>query len=352
MAQNENPELDPQQQQRGQQLLKEFSKHRKKLSRGAKIGALAVVLGLGILFCATLLDSWFDHPQSNQVAPSTATAANTFAGPEFFKNITQIDPPAQASVFGERIPLDNWEIRERFEREFYYNFVNADQLVLWYKRSKRWFPYIDQALRDANMPADLKYLAVAESGLRNVKSPAGANGFWQFIAPTAQRYGLRIDDAIDERLDPRKETQAAVKYLQKMKAEFPKWTLVAAAYNMGEDGLHQVLDYQHQTSYWNIYLNEETMRYVLRIAAIKELLEHGDHYGLDLGRLHTFHIPQVRTVTVQGPVAAIADWAVSQNSSYKDVKTLNPWIIGRSLPAGTYQIDLPATNEDKTTVTE
>src|SRR5207253_3089664 len=101
--------------------------------------------------------------------------------------------PSEAYIFDKKIPLDNWEIRERYEREFYYNYMNADQLIVWWKRLKRWEPAIDSILGAAGLSRDLKYLMVAESGIRNVQSPAKASGYWQFIPPTAEQYGLRID---------------------------------------------------------------------------------------------------------------------------------------------------------------
>ena len=140
-------------------------------------------------------------------------------------------------------------------------------------------------LKEADLPDDLKWLAVAESGLTNVKSPANANGMWQFIPGTAQRFGLRVDDAIDERLDPEKATKAAIAYFKFIKSSLPSWTLVAAGYNMGEDNVATAMQWQHATNYWNLYINEETMRYVFRIAAIKELMSHGEKYGLDFDHL-------------------------------------------------------------------
>src|SRR5205085_7999777 len=119
---------------------------------------------------------------------------------------------------------------------------------------------------------------------------------------------------------------AAVKYFQKMRSEFPAWTLVAAGYNMGEDNVRQVMDWQHTASYWNMFINEETMRYVLRIAAIKELMEHGEKYGLDFNHLRVFYTPRSKTVTVNGPIQSLADWAQQQGVAYKDVKVFNPWI--------------------------
>ncbi|HZK76421.1 MAG TPA: lytic transglycosylase domain-containing protein, partial [Candidatus Kapabacteria bacterium] len=187
-------------------------------------------------------------------------------------------------------------------------------------------------------------------GLANVKSPANALGFWQFIPQTAQRFGLRVDDLIDERLDPEKSTHAAIAYFKYMKSLLPTWTLVAAGYNMGEENVLEAMQWQHAMSYWDLYLNDETMRYVFRIAAIKELMAHGAKYGLDFSRLTPDYVPEMKHVTVRGPIASIADWAFSQGFLYKDVKVLNPWLIGRSIPDGTFTIALPSTDEDRASV--
>lgn len=358
MIENDNNQLESQEttpmgnandRQEGR-LKSTFDKGKVHAAKGARLTLTAVILGAVIVLTATLLERPDQNAHSGIVTQTEATANPEIIKSEWLRNVTHIDAPAEMTIFGERIPMENWDIRERFEREFYYNYQNADQLVIWWKRGHRYFDQIDKMLEEAGLPRDLKYLMVAESGVRNVSSPANANGFWQFIPGTGTRYGLRVNANIDERLDPEKATRAAIAYFKDMKAKIPTWTLVAAGYNMGEGNVFQVLDYQKQNSYWNIYMNEETMRYVYRIAAIKELMEHGEKYGLNFARMKPFELPETRTVTVQGPINAVADWAVNQGSSYKDVKVLNPWILGRSLPAGSWQIDLPKDDDDKTTV--
>jgi membrane-bound lytic murein transglycosylase D len=265
--------------------------------------------------------------------------------------VTSVTPPTDVMLFGMKLPLlENWEIRERFEREFYYNLVNSDQLILWYKRLGRWERMIDSALDANRLDRDLKYLMVAESGIRNVESPAKAHGFWQMIPPTAQLYGLRVDADIDERLDPYKATDAAIRYLVKLNAQFGDYFLACAAYNMSEANVAEVMHYQHQTNYWNMYINEETMRYVFRIAAIKELLEHGARYGLRFDKIPRYELHNVRALDVTGPIESIADWAVDEGYSYKDVKIYNPWLISRRLPKGEFRILLPADDAARTTV--
>ena len=303
--------------------------------------AFGIVLG-GLLFF--LFGKQLSVPSSCATVVTDTTA-------DWHNNITSITPPGEAYLFDKKIPLENWEIRERFEREFYYNYTNADQLLLWWKRLKRWEPMIDSMLDAAGLPRDFKYLMVAESGVRNVQSPAKANGYWQFIAPTAERWGLRVDDYIDERLDPILSTQAAIRYLSKLKTQFGgDYLLAAASYNMSEGNVEEVLSYQKQSNFWNLYVNEETMRYPLRIAVVKEFLEHGMRYGFHFEKTAPYRMHSLKTVILEGPVSSIADWAVSQGYSYKDVKIFNPRFIARNIPRGSYEIRLPVSDSDRTTV--
>ncbi len=286
---------------------------------------------------------------TNNRSVSVAHADDSDTTPPWIRNITQVELPADVSLFGKAVPLDHWEVRERFEREFYYNLVNADQLVLWTKRLRRWEPMIDSALKANNLHKDFKYLMVAESGVRNVESPAKAHGFWQFIPPTGERYGLQIDQFVDERLDPRRATGAAMQYIQKLKNQFGDELLAAASYNMGESGLALAMGNQQQSRYWDLYLSEETMRYVLRIAAIKELMENDLRYGYNFRSLSHYQPFKTKTVTAVGPID-VAEWALSQGYSYKDVKIYNQWIINKKLPAGTYEIALPVAPEGRATL--
>ncbi len=303
-----------------------------------------LIIGLLPLIVVVLLSN--SHPSLSRLEATSFSDSTSV----WQRNVTSITLPTEAYLFGKKIPLEVWDIRERFERELYYNCVNADQIALWYKRLKRWEPMIDSSLDANKLDRDLKYLMVAESGVRNVESIAKANGYWQFIAPTAERWRLRVDNMIDERLDPIKATGAAMRYLSKLRAQFNDYFLAAAAYNMSEDNVAAVLNYQHQSSYWNIYVNEETMRYVLRIAVIKEILEHGSHYGFRFETLTPYQPWNVRYVTVNGPIESIADWAVANDCTYKDVKIYNPWLIARSIPQGMFTIALPATDAARTTL--
>src|SRR5579872_7120621 len=135
-----------------------------------------IVVSLGIALAVIIFAFIFTKQFS--VSPSCAASPHDTAT-DWHRNITSISPPTEAYLFDKKIPLETWEIRERFEREFYYNYSNADQLLLWWKRLARWEPMIDSMMDAAALPRDFKYLMLAESGARNVQSQAKANGYWQ-----------------------------------------------------------------------------------------------------------------------------------------------------------------------------
>ncbi len=247
--------------------------------------------------------------------------------------------PDSLNFCAERVPLEIPDVRERMEQAFYMELSDA-QIILDLKRSTRFFPYIEQELHDQGLPTDLEYLAVAESALRNATSSRGASGIWQFTDETARRYGLKTNEFVDERFNFRKETDAALKCLSDLHSTFGSWALAAAAYNMGSSGLKASLDYQMVKNYYSLYLNDETSRFVFRIVALKQIISHYEMYGFDL-RPNDFYQPAETKLVVVAQIPDIATWARKQGSSYKEIKYLNPWLINRSLPAGTWAIEVP-----------
>ena len=248
--------------------------------------------------------------------------------------------PDSLDFCGERVPMEITDVRERMEQAFYTEFSDA-QIVLDLKRSTMYFPFMEQELHDMNMPTDLKYLAVAESALRNnVVSGRGAAGIWQFTDDTGRKYGLAVNQYVDERFNFHKATEAALKFIRDLHSTFGSWSLAAAAYNMGGSGLKANLDYQMVSNYYSLYLNDETYRFVFRIVALKEILSHCKDYGFELSP-GDFYQPQETKLVVVARIPDVAVWARGQGSSYKEVKTLNPWIINRSLPNGTWAVELP-----------
>lgn len=256
-------------------------------------------------------------------------------------SLSRVQLPSTLTVFGEVIPLDITEVHERCERELYLNLQTPGQLILQIKRSGRYFELFSTLSKEMGVPADVRYLSVAESALFMTRSQKDAVGLWQFMEGTARSYGLRIDDYVDERKHVEKSTRAALRYLKDAYRLFGSWTLAAAAYNMGMEGVRSAMESQHTTTYFDTYLNDETSRYVPRIAIIKEIMEHGDRYGVSVPSDRLYSPAISRTVVVTGTIHNLASWAEQQKCSYKDVKLSNPWILGSSLPHGRWEILVP-----------
>jgi hypothetical protein len=247
---------------------------------------------------------------------------------------------------GEPVPLELPEVREGIERELYILLQQPGQLVLYQKRSGRYFPLFERYLQEFGMPADLKYVAIAESALLPVvQSPKQAMGLWQLIPETARSLGLRVDDFVDERRHPERSTRAALLYLQRGYQLFGSWTLAVAGYNMGHENLQQQLQLQGVRSFYDAFLNEETTRYIYRIVAIKHVLENASRYGVEVLPAERYDAPAVRIVTWAEEIPDLVSWARQQGVRYKDVRLLNPWILQPRLPAPAtgqfYEIALP-----------
>lgn len=245
---------------------------------------------------------------------------------------------------GERVPLDNPDIRERLEKEMLLMLWDRAQVILWLKRTGRYFPYIEKSLSKAGLPDDLKYVAVIESALKpHAGSNRGARGVWQFIKPTGRRYGLEIDRYVDERRSYHLATNAAIKYLSELHGMFNSWALACAAYNMGEDGLKRRIKHQGVSNYYHLDLPNETERYVLRAVVAKLLLSDPARYGFDLKAADYYRPRKIDPVRLKtkysAPVIIVAKAA---GTYYKKIKDLNPQLLNDVIPAGEHTIFLPS----------
>lgn len=193
----------------------------------------------------------------------------------------------------------------------------------------------------------MKYLCVAESGLANVVSPAGATGFWQFMKTTAGEYNMHVGKGIDERYNHTKSAIAATEYLHKAYKVFKSWTLAAASYNMGMGGLQKDIDYQKVNSYWDLHLNQETARYVYRILALKLIMSNPKLYGFDIDEKHLYKEIKTQEIVVDTTISDLVEFAFKHGTNYKMLKYFNPWLTGKSLinpNKKEYKIVLPAKN--------
>lgn len=252
--------------------------------------------------------------------------------------------PSQIDFAGEKTPLNISDVRERLDRELLVN-TNLDATTLLIlKRANRTFPIIEPILKQYGIPDDFKYLAVIESGLVNVVSPAGARGVWQFMPDTAKQYGLEVNEIVDERYHLAKSTEAACKYLVAAKSKFGSWTLAAASYNAGLGGVNKQLTFQGVQSYYDLLLADETSRYVFRILALKEIMQHPAQYGFTLTPGELYGVIPSKTVSVTAAVPDLSAFAKEQGINYKILKIHNPWMRDRKLdvaPGKQYTVEIP-----------
>ena len=245
---------------------------------------------------------------------------------------------------GEAVELDNQEIRERLEKELLLTLWDRPQVILWIKRIPRYLPIIESMLKKNDLPDDLKYVAIAESALRpHAGSSKGAIGFWQFVSQTGRKYGLKIDSEKDERRNIFKSTQAAMRYFTELHELLGSWTLAAAAYNMGEQGLQSEILAQRTSNFYQLYLPLETQRYIFRIISAKLILTHPEKYGFRYNQQDLYPAlvyDQVNLECFQAtPIYLVAQAA---NTYFKVIKDLNPEIRGHHLAAGVHTLLIPA----------
>ncbi len=251
--------------------------------------------------------------------------------------------PGSISLCGEAVPLENRHVLEMLDREFTISVWDRAQVLLWLKRAGRYFPHIEEKLAGAGMPADLKYVAVAESALLvDVRSRKRAVGLWQFMARTGRRYGLRKNRLLDERKDFEQSTEAAIKYLDHLYDKFGNWALALAAYNCGEALLSKQIRKQKVKDFYRLRLPLETERYIFRIAAVKIIMENPEHYGFKLTAEQTYRPTLHDKVEVSlRRQLKLTDLAVVMDTDYKTLKKLNPQIRRYYLPQGHHTIKVP-----------
>lgn len=234
---------------------------------------------------------------------------------------------------------------ERFDREIALLHMNPAQFIILYKRWNLIIPMIEKELKKAGLPDDLKYIPIIESALRdNVTSSAGAAWLWQLMPATAQRYWLLVNSGVDERFDVQKSSTAALRHLSYLHTLFPNRTLALAAYNRGENGLQRSLESQYSTNYYDLWLNNETSRYVFRLLAMKYVREH-KYIFFDRETLGDMYRPFVTKDMSVKQLPDIADRARKNNLSYYEVKKMNPWIMTNTLPEGKWNIQIFSQNK-------
>jgi len=256
---------------------------------------------------------------------------------EYHRNFTEnyhvfaLDIPKNMNFAGDNVPVNDFDVRERLDRELSINVYWQSQTMLMMKRANRWFPVIEPILKKYNVPDDFKFIALTESGLTNVVSPSGAVGYWQFIESTGKLYDLTINSEVDERYDVEKSTVAACKYFLEAYQKLGNWTLVASSYNMGVNGILGQLQKQRVKSYYDLLLNDETFRYIARLLAIKEIVNNPLKYGFHYRKSDLYPPLPTHLVMVDTSVTNLVDLAEKNKTTYKTLKLLNPWLRQSSL---------------------
>jgi len=235
--------------------------------------------------------------------------------------------PEKLDFAGERVPLENYDVSESLDREMLIATNYHSQELLYLKKTTRYFSIIEPILKKNEIPDDFKFLALAESGFMDkVVSPAGAVGIWQFMKGTALESGLEVNEEVDERYHIEKSTEAACRYLKYSFTMYRNWTMVAASYNAGQNGMNRQIDVQDSKNYYDLLLNEETSRYIYRILALKLVIGNPEKYGFKLSDEEKYPVIPVTEVKIAGSVKSFTEFARANKINYKLFKQFNPWL--------------------------
>ncbi len=276
-------------------------------------------------------------------------AANEERNAAVFNVSANPDIPMSVDFAGQRISLDRIDMFERMDRELTSLIYGHTSTLLCIKRANRYFAALEAILKQQNVPLDFLYLACTESTMDYAAySSSHAAGLWQLLAATGRQYGLEVNDEVDERYDPERSTVAACKYLKDAYSKYRDWPTVAASYNAGMGRISSELGKQGQKSSFDLWLNQETSRYVFRILAFKVLMENPKRYGFRLRRAQLYQPVRYNIVEVNGGVASWIDWAKSHGCTYAQLREANPWIRASKLTNSsgrTYRVRVPVSDE-------
>lgn len=259
-------------------------------------------------------------------------------------SIYSLNLPDTLYFAGEQVPMSHFDVRESLDRELLVNTYWQSHSLLLIKRANRYFPRIEDILKENNIPEDFKYIPLIESEMLHSVSPAGAVGFWQFVRGTAGDYGLEVNSQVDERYNLEKSTEAASKFFRESYEKFGSWTLAAASFNFGRSATAQQLERQEADNYYNMILNDETARYIFRILSMKLIINDPKKYGFNIREEDLYYPIPFYEVEVDTTIDNFARFSEQFSINYKFLKIMNPWLRQAYLrnPQGkTYHIKIP-----------
>lgn len=295
--------------------------------------------------CATLHGAAQNSDTATRQATPPQGPAYSVIQATNFQPVTSPAVPKKINFAGSDFDFDRIDMYERLDRELSQMCYSHSATLLMLKRANRYFPVIAPILKRNGVPEDLVYLACIESTLNpRAYSSAKAAGIWQFLASTAKQYGLEVNDYVDERYNLEKATAAAARYLKNAYYKYGNWESAMASYNGGQGRISTELEAQLADSAFDLYLVEETTRYVYRILAAKALMENPTKYGFNL-LADQFYTPEAYTeVTVNSTIDNLPQWALDHGITYAMLREYNPWLRSKSLPVTegkSYMIKIP-----------
>lgn len=279
------------------------------------------------------------------LAPCVCQFATSQERPLSMPEVYSPPVPKQMTFAGDRFSFDRQDMYERLDRELSQMTYSHASTLLMLKRANRYFPVMRKVLKDNGVPEDMVYLAAIESTLNpRAYSPAKAAGLWQFMPATAKEYGLEVNDYVDERYHPEKATAAAARFLKRAKAKYGNWESAMASYNGGQGRISKELESQLEDSAFDLYLVEETSRYMFRVLAAKVLMENPEKFGYKLRQSQLYAPYDCREVTVTSTIEDLPSWAKDKGTNYATLREYNPWIRAKKLPVAagkSYTVKLP-----------
>ncbi len=256
--------------------------------------------------------------------------------------------PDNLTLCGKKVPIYRGDVRERFEREFFQLLENKGLLTIVIKRYYKYLPLISEEIERMGVPSDLIYLAVTESYLNpRAVSRANAAGMWQFIKETGKREGLLVNDNIDERFNVKKATRSALTHLKRLNAEFNDWLLAMSGYNAGPGRVREAIENQATRDFFDMYLPEETERYIFRVLALKEIVANRERYGIRIDDKDLYRPVILSEVTIEVSREFHSYiLAKAMDGPYRTFRINNLHLKRYNLPKGVYRVNVPVEKKD------